>query len=57
MMKIKASLKKLVLNFNLFKKISSTDEYLGETNKRISKREVNLSPKTVDAFKPKARVY
>ena len=25
--------------------------------KRISKREVNLSPKTVDAFKPKARVY
>lgn len=38
MRKIKASLKKLVLNFNLFKKISSTDEYLGETNKRISKR-------------------
>ena len=23
----------------------------------VSKREVNLSPKTVDAFKPKARVY
>ena len=38
MRKIKASLKKLVLNFNLFKKISSTDEYLGETNKRISTR-------------------
>ena len=38
MRKIKASLKKFVLNFNLFKKISSTDEYLGETNKRISKR-------------------
>jgi succinate dehydrogenase / fumarate reductase flavoprotein subunit len=24
---------------------------------RVSKRDVNLSPKTVDAFKPKARVY
>ena len=24
---------------------------------RVSKRDVNLSPKTLDAFKPKARVY
>ena len=38
MRKVKASLKKLVSNFNFVKKISSTDEYLGESNKRISTR-------------------
>ena len=28
-----------------------------KNNNLVSKRDVNLSPKTVDAFKPKARVY